>query len=77
MQRFSLSMSLGTKFAPLRYTSTGTFCSKLCAEALQEADVLSRDLSAARITPSGLHRLLAAAEPEPHDGPIAPLDFAV
>jgi hypothetical protein len=57
MQRFSLSMSLGTKFAPLRFASSGTFCSKLCAEALQEADVLGRDLSAATITPSGLHRL--------------------
>jgi len=77
-QPFSLSMMLGSKFAPLRFASSGTFCSKLCAEALQEADVLSRDLSASRVTPSGLYALLTQnGEPEPHSGPIAPLDFAV
>jgi hypothetical protein len=71
-------MMLGTKLAPLGYASSGTFCSKICAEALQEADVLARDVSARHVTSRGLHRLLtAAAEPEPHDGPIAPLDFVV
>ena len=80
-QRFSLSMMLATKFAPigyLRYSSTGTFCSKLCAEALQEAGALSCDVSARRITPSRLHALLTQpADAEHHAGPIAPLDFAV
>jgi hypothetical protein len=78
LQPFSLSMSLGTMFAPLRYASSGTFCSKLCAEALQEASVLGPDVSARRVTPSGLYHLLThAVQPEPHAGPIAPLDFAV
>jgi hypothetical protein len=77
-QPFSLSMMLGTKFAPLRYASSGTFCSKMCAEALQEAYVLNADVCAARITPSGLHALLThALQPEPHAGPIPALDFAV
>jgi hypothetical protein len=78
MQPFSLSLMLGTKFAPLRYASSGTFCSKLCAEALQQAYVLGADVCPARITPSGLHALLThELQPEPHAGPIAPLDFAV
>ena len=77
-QRFSLSMSLATKIAPLGYAASGTFCSKLCAEALQEAGALSCDVSARRITPSRLHALLTQpAEPEHHAGPIEPLDFAV
>ena len=77
-QMFSLSMSLGSKFAPLRFKSSGTFCSKICAEALQKAQVLPADLVAARVTPSGLHALLTQqTEPQVHAGPIAPLDFAV
>ncbi len=70
-------MMLGTKFAPLRFASSGTFCSKLCAEALQEAGVLASDVSAGRVTPSGLYALLTDGEPEPQAGPITPLDFAV
>ena len=78
MQRFSFSMMLGTKLAPLGYASSGTFCSKICAEALQEAGVLTSDVSARRVTPSGLHRLLTeAGEPQPLAGAIAALDFAV
>ena len=78
MQRFSLSMMLGTKIAPLGYASSGTFCSKVCAEALQAAQVLDPDISARRITPSGLYALITQPqEPEHHTGPIAPLDFAV
>ena len=79
-QHFSLSMSLATKIALLGYSSTGTFCSKLCAEALQQADLLSSDVSARRITPSGLHALLTQpgdCDALHHSGVIAPLDFAV
>ena len=35
-----------------------TFCSKLCADVLQEASVL-KDINTSNITPSALHRLLA------------------
>ena len=80
-QRFSLSMMLSTKFSPLgylRYSSAGTFCSKICAEALQEAGVLGLDVTARFITPSGLHALLTQPdEPGHHAGEIAALDFAV
>ena len=77
-QPFSLSLSLGTMFAPLRYASTGTFCSKICTEALQEARVLDADINARSITPSGLYALLTQSSPaEVHAGPIAALDFAV
>ena len=77
-ERFSLSMMLASKIAPLRFATTGTFCSKLCAEALQEASVLSTDVCAARITPSGLHALLTQPpDTEQHSGAIAALDFAV
>jgi hypothetical protein len=78
VQPFSLGLMLGTKFAPLRYASSGTFCSKVCAEALQKGGVLGADVSPATITPSGLHRKLAQAiQPECHAGPIPALDFAV
>ena len=78
MQRFSLSMMLATKIAPLGYASSGTFCSKLCAEALQEAQVLGPDICARRITPSGLHGLITQPhEPQHHSGVIPALDFAV
>ena len=77
-QMFSLSMMLSTKIAPLRFSSSGTFCSKLCAEALQEAALLSTDVPARRITPSGLHSVLTeCAEDEHHAGAIPALDFAV
>jgi hypothetical protein len=78
MQRFSLSMMLSTKIAPLRFASSGTFCSKVCAEALQEAQVLSLDINASRITPSGLHATLTQDSCTMHQGgPIEALDFAV
>ena len=78
MQRFSLRMSLATYIAPLRFGTSGTFCSKLCAEALQEASVLGPDVCASRTTPSGLYALLRqACDPAPQPGPIAALDFAV
>ena len=78
LEMFSLGMMLGTKIAPLGYASSGTFCSKVCAEALQAAQVLDPDIGARRITPSGLYALITQPqEPEYHSGPIAPLDFAV
>ena len=78
-QPFSLSMMLGTKIAPLRYSTTGTFCSKMCVEALQHAGLLDADVHAARVTPSGLFSILSAPPPNPesHSGVIAALDFAV
>ncbi len=78
MQKFSLSMMLSTKFAPLRFSASGTFCSKLCAEALQQAQVLGDDVNARRITPSGLYKTLAQDSDTMHQGgPIEALDFAV
>jgi hypothetical protein len=77
-QMFSLKLMLGTKIAPLRFASAGTFCSKLCVEALQHAALLPADVDPKLVTPSGLHALLSApAPPDPdgHSGAIAALDF--
>ena len=78
-QMFSLKMMLATKIAPLRFATAGTFCSKMCVEALQEAGVLPSDINARLVTPSGLHALLSQPPPQPesHSGVIAALDFAV
>jgi hypothetical protein len=78
-QMFSLKMMLATKIVPLRFATAGTFCSKMCVEALQEAGVLGSDVNARLVTPSGLHALLSQPPPQPesHSGVIAALDFAV
>jgi hypothetical protein len=74
---FSLKMMLATKIPPLRFATAGTFCSKMCVEALQEAGVLPSDVNARLVTPSGLHALLSQPPPQPesHSGVIAALDF--
>jgi hypothetical protein len=77
-QMFSFNMMLATKIVPLRYAASGTFCSKLCVEALQHAGLVSGDVAAALVTPSGLHAMLS--QPPTHHGDqagvIAALDFA-
>jgi hypothetical protein len=75
---FSLAMMLSTKITPLRLVKTGTFCSKMCVEALQHAGVLADDVNARLVTPSGLHHILTApAAHVEHSGVIPALDFAV
>lgn len=55
-QAFSRRAMLASKFKmlPLRDARLYTFCSKLCCEILQEANVVPRDTPAARLTPSML-----------------------
>jgi hypothetical protein len=79
LEMFSLSMMLASKIAPLRFASSGTFCSKMCAEALQEAGVLAPDLNPRLLTPSGLSRALTdqPSTPADHSGITPALDFAV
>ena len=77
-QMFSLKMMLATKIPPLRFASSGTFCSKMCVEALQHATLMSADINATLVTPSALHAMLSApAPPDPggQSGVIAALDF--
>jgi hypothetical protein len=76
-EKFSLKMMLATKFAPLRFATSGTFCSKMCVETLQEAGVMPNDINARLVTPSGLHSLLSQPPPTPedHSGVVAALDF--
>ena len=79
LEMFSLSMMLASKIAPLRFASSGTFCSKMCAEALQDAGVLDAALNPRLLTPSALCRALAEhpASPPDHSGVTPALDFAV
>jgi len=80
LEMFSLSMMLASKLPPLRFSTSGTFCSKMCAEALQEAGVLPADLNPRLLTPSALSRALTSASPAapPDQGGATPaLDFAV
>ena len=80
LEMFSLSMMLASKLPPLRFSTSGTFCSKMCAEALLEAGVLPADLNPRLLTPSALSRALTSAGPAapPDQGGATPaLDFAV
>ena len=74
-QTFSKRSMLASKFArvPLPHARTYTCCSKLCGELLQEAEVLDRDVPVARLTPSALHRTIAAVHPVVCDSTV--IDF--
>ena len=76
-QMFSLKLMLATKIVPLRFATAGTFCSKMCVEALQQAAVLPADINAALVTPSALHSLLSQPPPQHEDqsGVVPALDF--
>ena len=78
-EMFSLRMMLSTKIAPFRFKKSGTFCSKMCVEALQKAGIVDAGVNAQLVTPSGLHAMLKPpATDQPQDsGVIPPLDFAV
>ena len=79
LEMFSLSMMLASKIVPLRFATSGTFCSKMCAEALQEAGVLEADINPRLLTPSALCRVLGehASRPPDQSGSSPALDFAV
>ena len=75
-QTFSNRGMLASKFNMLSAPGGDayTFCSKLTCEILQAADVLSRDVEAHRVTPSGLYAILT----RPHNDAVpetAVLDF--
>jgi hypothetical protein len=78
-EMFSFSLMLSSKIAPLRFKTSGTFCSKMCVEALQQAAIVHQDVPARLVTPSGLHAILTQPTPTPeaHDGVVPALDFAV
>jgi hypothetical protein len=65
-QTFSNRSMLASKFNILSAPNdeASTFCSKLTCEILQAAEILSRDVQAHRVTPSGLHALLARQHDE-------------
>jgi len=74
-QAFSKRAMLASKFTriPAPDARVYTCCSKLCGELLQEAGVLDRDVPVARLTPSGLHRAITAAQPVVCDSTV--IDF--
>jgi hypothetical protein len=78
-EMFSFAMMLSTKISPLRVMKSGTFCSKICVEALQHAGLIPGDVNARLVTPSGLHRILTEppAPQAEHSGVLPALDFAV
>jgi hypothetical protein len=78
-EKFSFSLMLSTKIAPLRFKTSGTFCSKMCVEALQQAEIVHKDVNSRLVTPSGLHAILTQPPPasDPHDDVVPDLDFAV
>lgn len=52
-----------------------TFCSKLCCQIMQAADVLSPDVDAQRVTPSGLHAMLAGRQHDREQPAVGVVDF--
>ena len=78
-EMFSTRMMLSTKILPLRIMTSGTFCSKLCVEALQSGGLLSGEINARVVTPSALYAMLQTANTNhvEHSGVIQALDFAV
>ena len=78
-EAFSLRMMLSTKIAPLRIKTSGTFCSKMCVEALQHAGIVDENVNARLVTPSALHSMLSdsSTNKDHESGVIPPLDFAV
>jgi len=78
-EMFSMRLMLATKIFPLRLKTSGTFCSKMCVEALQNAGLVPPEVNAGLVTPSSLHSLLQdpANNDAEHSGVIQALDFAV
>jgi hypothetical protein len=75
-ERFNLRQMLGAKIPVLRGDPTGTFCSKLCVEVLQAANLLPKDVLGAETTPSALFQRLSAAHgAAAEDGTSVALDF--
>lgn len=81
-QTFSL-MGMVQSYTRIGSCSPGsTFCSKLCVEIMQQADLLPVDVVASHVTPSGLYALLSNhAAPEtrraksPNNGKAVAIDF--
>ena len=75
----SLQMYSCVLWAPLANSERITFCSKLVADILRSADILSQDIEPHTVTPSALHRLaepLARARAAPvRSVPACPIGF--
>ncbi len=51
----------------------------MCVEALQQAEIVHKDVISRLVTLSGLYAILTQPPPaaDPHDGVVPALDFAV
>jgi hypothetical protein len=78
-EMFSTRMMLSTKILPLRFMTSGTFCSKMCVEALQHAGIVDENVNARLVTPSALHSMLSdsSTNKDHESGVIPALDFEV
>lgn len=68
----TLRMTASLVWLPTALPEDTTFCSELCADVLQSGGLLVPSLDTAKVTPSGLHRLVSerqalvpAAPPQP------------
>ena len=78
VQFSTLRMTGCMLWMPVSDNERFTFCSKLCVDILQSAQVLPAPVEPGKTTPSGLHRLLARMPPRAPPAPVGPcmaLDF--
>ena len=75
----TLAMSVAVLPSIMSYRSSGTFCSKLCAEILVAGDILEPGVNTRKLSPSALHRMLQPASntpiPKASSGTVTAIDF--
>jgi hypothetical protein len=70
--RFMLATKINAIAAPV---DEHTSCSKLCCQIMQAADIIVTDVDAQRVTPSGLHAILASRQHDLDQPVVGVLDF--
>jgi hypothetical protein len=76
-QAFSNRSMLATKINLITAPQSDdyTFCSKLCCKIMQAAGIVAPDVDANRVTPSGLHAILATRQQDTEQPVSGVLDF--
>tara|TARA_B100001758_G_scaffold241882_1_gene249316 strand:+ start:9071 stop:9358 length:288 start_codon:yes stop_codon:yes gene_type:complete len=75
------TMAMSMALVPLlSFNSSGTFCSKLCADILKAAGILEDGICTNKMSPSALYRITsntacARAKQTKYTGTIAPIGF--
>lgn len=73
----TVDMSLSLLPQILPQTSSGTFCSKLCADILVAGGILDAGTRTHKLSPSALHRLISTPKRQTHfaSSPVVAIDF--